>query len=101
MWKGIRMGILVRTAYPGPPHAHTIQAEIRHRMHGRFFAAEVAIDKNGSQKADKTSKTSPEAPFTTIIQLDGKSIVPSTPKSVVRIWREMYISRYLRFSTSF
>jgi AraC family transcriptional regulator len=35
------------------------------------------MDKNASPKADKTPQTSPEAPFTTFIQLDGKSAVPS------------------------
>src|SRR6267142_2110792 len=41
------------------------------------LAAEVAMDKNSSAKADKTPHTSPEAPFTTFIRLDGKSAVPS------------------------
>ena len=35
------------------------------------------MDKKASPKADKTSQTSPEAPFTTFIQWDGKSPVPS------------------------
>jgi len=35
------------------------------------------MDKNASPKADKTPQTSPEAPFATFIQLDGKSPVPS------------------------
>jgi hypothetical protein len=35
------------------------------------------MDKNASPKADKTPQTSPEAPFTTFIQLDGMSTVPS------------------------
>jgi AraC family transcriptional regulator len=35
------------------------------------------MDKNSSPKAEKTLQTSPEAPFTTFIQLDGKSPVPS------------------------
>jgi len=35
------------------------------------------MDKNASPKADKTPQTSPEAPFTTFIQLDGRSSVPS------------------------
>jgi hypothetical protein len=35
------------------------------------------MDKNPSPKADKTPQTSPEAPFTTFIQLDGKSAVAS------------------------
>src|SRR6201982_1747097 len=35
------------------------------------------MDKNASPKADNTPQTSPEAPFTTFIQLDGKSPVPS------------------------
>ena len=35
------------------------------------------MHKNGSPKADKTPQTSPEAPFTMFIQLDGKSSVPS------------------------
>jgi hypothetical protein len=39
------------------------------------------MDNNASPKADKTPKTSPEAPFTTFIQLDGsppfhRSFVP-------------------------
>ena len=33
------------------------------------------MDKNASLKADKVSQTSPEAPFTTFIQLDGMSKV--------------------------
>lgn len=39
------------------------------------------MDKNASPKADKTSQTSPEAPFTTFIQLDGRSPVPSQFRS--------------------
>jgi len=35
------------------------------------------MNKNASPKADKTPQTSAEAPFTTFIQLDGKSAVPS------------------------
>jgi AraC family transcriptional regulator len=35
------------------------------------------VGTNASPKADKTPQTSPEAPFTTFIQLDGKSSVPS------------------------
>src|SRR3984893_18824908 len=35
------------------------------------------MDKSASPKVDKTPQTSPEAPFTTFIQLDGKSPVPS------------------------
>ena len=35
------------------------------------------MHKNASPKADKTPQTSPEAPFTTFIQLDGRSPVPS------------------------
>src|ERR1700747_3720987 len=35
------------------------------------------MGKNASPKADKTPQTSPEAPFTTFIQLDGKFPVPS------------------------
>ena len=35
------------------------------------------MDKSALPKADKTPQTSPEAPFTTFIQLDGKSPVPS------------------------
>ena len=35
------------------------------------------MDKNASPKADKSPQTSPEAPFTTFIQLDGRSPVPS------------------------
>src|SRR5580692_1941150 len=52
-----------------------------HRMHDicttSRTAAEVAMHKNASPKADKSPQTSPEAPFTTFIQLDGKSPVPS------------------------
>ena len=35
------------------------------------------MDKNASPKADRSPQTSPEAPFTTFIQLDGRSPVPS------------------------
>ena len=35
------------------------------------------MEKNASPKTDKTPQTSPEVPFTTFIQLDGKSPVPS------------------------
>jgi AraC family transcriptional regulator len=35
------------------------------------------MEKNTSPKADKTPQMSPEAPFTTFIQLDGRSPVPS------------------------
>ena len=35
------------------------------------------MDKTASPNADKTPQTSPETPFTTFIQLDGKSPVPS------------------------
>jgi hypothetical protein len=35
------------------------------------------MDKGASPKADKSPQTSPKAPFTTFIQLDGKSPVPS------------------------
>src|SRR3984885_4082664 len=35
------------------------------------------MDKNASPKTAKISQTSPETPFTTFIQLDGKSSVPS------------------------
>src|SRR6202045_5135421 len=35
------------------------------------------MDKKASPKADKAPQTSPEAPFTTFIQLDGKSSIPS------------------------
>src|SRR6266480_3334067 len=35
------------------------------------------MDKNTSPKINKTPQTLPEAPFTTFIQLDGKSPVPS------------------------
>ena len=35
------------------------------------------MEKNPSPKADKPPQISPEAPFTTFIQLDGKSSVPS------------------------
>ena len=35
------------------------------------------MGKNTSPKPDQTPQTSPEAPFTTFIQLDGKSAVPS------------------------
>src|SRR2546421_4751047 len=40
-------------------------------------ATEIAMDKKASPKADKTPQTSSEAPFTTFIQLDGTSPVPS------------------------
>jgi AraC family transcriptional regulator len=40
-------------------------------------AAEVAMDKNASPKANKSPQTSPEAPFTTFIHLDGRFPVPS------------------------
>src|SRR5580658_4628196 len=36
-----------------------------------------AMDKNASPNADKSPQRSPEAPFTTFIQLDGRSTVPS------------------------
>ena len=39
--------------------------------------AEVAMSKSASPKPDKTPQTSPGVPFTTCIQLDGKSPVPS------------------------
>src|SRR5258708_40124205 len=35
------------------------------------------MDKNGAPKTAKNAQTSPEAPFTTFIQLDGRSTVPS------------------------
>jgi len=35
------------------------------------------MHKNGSPKADKSPQPSPEAPFTTFIQLDGRSPVPA------------------------
>jgi len=35
------------------------------------------MHKNTSPNADKSPQTSPEAPFTTFIQLDGRSPVPS------------------------
>jgi AraC family transcriptional regulator len=35
------------------------------------------MNKDASPKADKTPQTSPESPFTTFIQLDGRSPVPS------------------------
>ena len=35
------------------------------------------MHKNTSPNVDKSPQTSPEAPFTTFIQLDGKSPVPS------------------------
>ena len=41
------------------------------------------MHKNLSPKADnKSSQTSPEAPFTTFIQLDGRSPVPSQFRTV-------------------
>src|SRR5580658_9112079 len=46
-------------------------------MHDRFPAAEVTMDKKASPKTDMPPRTSSEAPFTTFIQLDGKSPVPS------------------------
>src|SRR6201982_2979988 len=39
------------------------------------------MDNSASPKADKTPQPSPEAPFTTFIQLDGKSPVPSAFRS--------------------
>jgi hypothetical protein len=42
------------------------------------------MHKNASPKADKSPQTSPEARFTTLIQLDGRSPVPSqfrTPRT--------------------
>jgi hypothetical protein len=44
-------------------------------MRDESSAREVAMDKNASPKA--TPLMSPEAPFTTFIQLDGKSSVPA------------------------
>src|SRR5467141_3372729 len=35
------------------------------------------MDKSASPKAERTPQASPEAPFTTLIQLDGRSPVPS------------------------
>jgi AraC family transcriptional regulator len=46
-------------------------------MHNRLPAAQVAMDTNASPKPDKNPQSSPEAPFTTFIQLDGRSTVPS------------------------
>jgi hypothetical protein len=46
-------------------------------LHDRRPVAEVAMDKKASPKTDKTPQSSPEAPFATFIQLDGKSSVPS------------------------
>ena len=40
-------------------------------------AREVAMDKKASPKSNKSPQTSPEAPSTTFIQLDGRSPVPS------------------------
>jgi hypothetical protein len=39
------------------------------------------MDKNSLPKADTTRQTSPEVPFTTFIQLDGRSAVPSQFKN--------------------
>src|SRR5580698_7593962 len=53
-------------------------------MHHGSYGAGGAMDKAASPTADKTPQTSPEAPFTTFIQLDGKSAVPSqfrTPRT--------------------
>ena len=35
------------------------------------------MNESASPKANKTPQTSPDAPFTTFVQLDGKSSVPS------------------------
>jgi hypothetical protein len=35
------------------------------------------MNKKASPKADKTPQTSPEAPFTTFFQLEGKATIPS------------------------
>jgi AraC-like DNA-binding protein len=64
-------------ACPLPTCTHTILTETCHRLHDWCPAAEVAMDKKDSQKADKAPQTSPEVPFTTFIQLDGRSTVPS------------------------
>src|ERR1700688_1751671 len=58
-----------------PPCTDTIPIGTCHRMHDRRPAAEVAMDRNA--RPDKAPQTSPEAPFTTFIQLDGRSTVPS------------------------
>jgi AraC-like DNA-binding protein len=55
-----------------PPGTDTILAE-----HDQRPAAEVAMDNNASPKAAESPRSSPEAPFTTFIRLDGKSAVPS------------------------
>ena len=39
------------------------------------------MHKNTSPNADKSPQTSPEAPFTTFIQLDGRSPVPSLSRT--------------------
>jgi AraC family transcriptional regulator len=46
-------------------------------MRDGHTALGVAMDRNASPKPDRTLQTSQEAPFTTFIQLDGKSRVPS------------------------
>jgi hypothetical protein len=64
-------------AWPPPPCTDTILTETCNRVHDRRPATEVAMDKKASPDADEIPQTSPEAPFTTFIQLDGRSTVPS------------------------
>jgi hypothetical protein len=59
-----------------PPHCtDTIPTQTCHRMDDRRPAAEVAMNKNA--RPDKAPQTSREAPFTSFIQLDRRSTVPS------------------------
>ena len=68
-----------KRAWPsGPQRTDAILREICHHLHDpNRPTAQVAMDKDASPKADKTPQTSPEAPFTMFIQLDGKCAVPS------------------------
>jgi AraC family transcriptional regulator len=54
-----------------------IVAEACHRLNDLGPEVEVAMNKNGSPRADEAPQTSPDSPFTTFIQLNGKSSVPS------------------------
>jgi hypothetical protein len=56
------------------------------------------MNKSASPKADKTPHTLPEAPFTTFIQLDGKSPVPSAFRTPGTL-RSFGYSRRLGFLT--
>jgi hypothetical protein len=70
------MGRLNR-ARPGPRCRDAVLTETCHHMHDGSYRAEVAMGKNASPKTDESPQTSPEAPFTTFIQLDGRPPVPS------------------------